>query len=301
MKTATHPSQLRLFRPGHPDDWVERYGGFVVALAGALAGFAILYTTTFEPITAPARQKALEIVLNRTPPPVVEEQEPRPPSFDVAATSVAPSTQELVREAVRGSEHAATESEVRADPQTIATWMPSSDSDRAQIAAIQSQITDYGDRLKRTTTDMRAELNRLRVESAGREFIINSDGGREGAIRLLDVEGFDMAHIMPLLERYGISVEYRHVRPGQAPMYLNAANMQGGTFTSVSREGFYEVFVLSAKSVSMLASKELTAIQNRGYDPARTRVLRITFGVVKNSSDQLDLDVTELDVEQFLY
>jgi len=135
---------------------------------------------------------------------------------------------------------------------------------------------------------------------AGREFILNSDGGLKGVIRTLDVSGFDEAEVQRVLaQQYGITIETKRVKPQAGRNFLNAAKTADGLFTTAAEEGVYDVFLLSGKARSIMASMEVTEMQNQGYDPSVTRIREIEFGMIRDEkTNQLRLAVTNLKLER---
>jgi hypothetical protein len=145
---------------------------------------------------------------------------------------------------------------------------------------------------------VKADINRLSIESAGREFLLNTDGGKNGVIRTFDFSEFPKEITQPLLARYGISVEYRHVDPSKnTRKFLNSATFDDGTFTNVQKEGFYEVLVFSPKAVALMAGKETAALFARDFEPRNSRIRKVVFGIIKNDQNEYDLGIIDLEVE----
>jgi len=290
--------QFRL-RPAHPSDFVERHGGLSVAVSVGFVAYVILRMTI---LGIPARRPDHPAIRIRLEPAKIVTEDtpdlaPDPGFSEVAATTIAPSESEDFRQESATGEQT---SDTADDAVTIAAWVPRSEVDRARLEDVMNQVRDFSEQLQQRENDVKADINRLEIESAGREFALNTDGGRAGIIRLIDVTDFPEDLVLRVLARYGISVEYRSVSPDtqSSRSFLNAVSTESGTFTNVQRDGYYEVFVLSAKSVSMMSSMELRALQARGHDPLRTRTRSVTFGIVRDEEyGEYALDVTSMVVE----
>ncbi len=299
MSLRQHASSVVVYRPPHPADFVEKYAGYLIATVVGIVGAIFLQLTILQiPIVEIARR---ELRIRLQPPPALPNEEVQPLEAvftEVAATSVNPAdTEEFRSDADKGGGDPA---EVADEPVNLASWLPATEQDRRKLDDILAQVNDSVNAVEQRATEIKAEINRLSVESVGRQFTLNSDGGRRGIIRTIDVEQFPEDLVMRVLARYGITVEFRHVTPdvGQRS-FLNAATTAQGTFTSTVREGYYEVFVLSTKAVSMMATMELQALQKRGHDPVKTRIREVTFGIVKDEEyGDYALDVVDLKVER---
>lgn len=304
MNPANDILALLRLRAGHPDDMVERFGGYLVAFAIGLVTFTWMATTVIRLPAAAIPTPAIKIVLRPEPqtpdvPPVPTDQQADELTFEeIAATAINANEEAPLRDSMDGAELAALLPEdIR--PPSLSQWTPNSPDAQRRVEALRQSVADYRDRLEIHETGVQAEINRLAIESAGRRFLLNTDGGRTGIIRTLDMADFPLHIVRPILERYGITIEYKHVNPEETRRgFLNAATTAEGTFTTVAREGYYEVFVLSAKAVSMMAAKEVTALQARGYEPGRARIRKVQFGIIKNKDDEFDLDVVEMEVER---
>lgn len=293
---------ILLPRRPRPSDFVERHGGGVVAVACGVLAFVLLNLTI---IALPKVEEKLQELRVRLEPAPQAAPEPEPPAAatqpvamdELAATSVNPGETDEVRlDAREGVEETVL---AMASTTTIEGWVPQTDADRERLASVVSRVRNLGDTVEFQETNAAAEVNRRMVESAGRKFLLNSDGGRAGIIRTIDVSSFPEDLVKRVLARYGISIEFRNVElDGETRSFLNSATTEAGTFTSVQREGYYEVFVMSAKALSMLSSMQLRALQDRGHDPMRTRVTKIVYGIVKDEEfGDYGLGVTEMEVE----
>lgn len=291
--------------PVDPTSWAERHGGALVSLAVGIATYAWLVVTVYQPVRPVTNDRVTRIVFRPVPPPP-EIAEPAPQEVvepvlpelsEVAATSANPSENAPLAEAIRVPETVL--AAVRSRSSTLAAWRPETEGDRQLVESLREQVTRYGERLDANQNDLKADINRLAIEAAGREFLLNTDGGRAGVIRTFDFKGYPPETIKPLLSRYGIRIEYKHVNPDKnARPFLNSATFEDGTFTNVQREGYYEVLVFSPKAVALMATKELTALYARGFEPRDARVRKIVFGIVQSREEDFDLDVIDMEVER---
>ncbi|MEO8377865.1 MAG: hypothetical protein ABI579_09365, partial [Candidatus Sumerlaeota bacterium] len=170
------------------------------------------------------------------------------------------------------------------DPVPLEKWSPTND-EATQLDHIREEVAQDKKELNQRATKVRENNIRMEVDSAAKDFKNNSDGGVEGAIRLLNVEGFAPAKVKPILDKYGITFERRHTKPTAGRGFLNSAATDRGTFRDVSTEGYYEVLVLSGRAVAYMATLETEALGRRNYDPATTRIRKITFGVIDNGQE----------------
>lgn len=201
--------------------------------------------------------------------------------------------------AVDGSDTALTIAAAPGPGNTIETWRPSAQQAHA-LAELRMKLADESAAIAARKEELAKGITDRELNLAGREFILNSDGGTQGVIRTLDVSGHDEDEVMRILRtRYGITVETRHVTPQAGRNFLNAARTAEGTFTTAAEAGVYDVFILSAKARSMMASMEVKAMQAEGYDPTTTRVREIEFGMVRDErTGELTLAVVKLSAER---
>ncbi len=233
----------------------------------------------------------------------IEELDPIP--FDqVVATRVdSPEDEsELILDPVEGqpeqtAEELVTEEITPPPAAPVEDWVPTTDQ-MADLRALESEVARETSSLEREATELRESIIRREVSSAARDFELDTDGGTHGAIRLLKLDGFPDHVVEDVLARYRITFERRHASPSAGRGFLNAAQTQSGTFRNVQREGIYDVLVLSTYAMTYMASREIEALQRKGYDPATTRVRKIVFGIVMNSEDEYDLGVVDLEVER---
>ncbi len=182
---------------------------------------------------------------------------------------------------------------------TLESWTPTPE----QAVAL-SDINLALQAASRDNDSRRVEVSKgiqdREMNLAGREFILNSDGGLKGVIRTLDVSGFEEAEVQRVLaQQYGITIETKRVKPQAGRNFLNAAKTADGLFTTAAEEGVYDVFLLSSKARSIMASMEITEMQNQGYDPTVTRIREIEFGMIRDEkTNQLRLAVTNLKLER---
>ncbi len=295
--------------------WEHRYLGYTVAVPLVVLLLFILTLIEIrrhEPTRSEPMRVTMEIEEPPAPEPPPEEQTPEeeqlaeldPVPFDqVVATRVdSPEDDtEPIRDPVQGEQRAAeelvAELESPPPPTSVEDWVPTTDQ-MADLRALQSEVSRERSSLERAAKEMRESIIRREVSSAARDFELDTDGGTQGAIRLLKLDGFPEHVVEEVLARYRITFERRHATPSAGRGFLNAAQTSSGTFRNLDREGYYDVLVLSTYAMTYMASRELEALQRKGYDPGTTRVRKITFSIVMNSEDQYDLGVVDLEVER---
>lgn len=285
---------------------LERHAGLLIAVP-LVAAILILLNFVYIEIKrdeSAAFPTTLLVDLEiQQPEPVLEPPSPVPPILSqVAATRVgSQETGEMIVDPVPGEKDSAAqmmfEAAVPPPAPSIVDWIPNT-KQATEIQTIRDKVIDQSQTLEERQKNIKENIIRMEVVSAAKDFELNSDGGTEGAIRLLKLDNYEPEQIRPLLDRYGISFERRYTKPVAGRGYLNAASTEAGTFRNVEKEGFYDVLVLSTRAVGYLATLETSALGERGYNPASTRVRKIIFGVVMNTRGEYDLGVTELQVEQ---
>lgn len=147
-------------------------------------------------------------------------------------------------------------------PVAMNDWVPNTEQ-AAELQSIKGTVASETRSLAERANKLRENIVRMEVVSAAKDFELNSDGGLEGAIRLLSIDGHDPVTIKPLLDKYGISYERRYTKPVGGRGYLNAAATEKGTFRNVDKEGYYDVLVLSTRAVAYMASLETNALSAR--------------------------------------
>ncbi len=273
----------------------ERSAG---ACASALAWLAVLAALALgraQPFVpaVPIDFPPIEIVVE------IPEPEPEPVAVAPGETWEEAVATHAATGALDGTDTALTVSAPPGPGNTIESWRPSAQQAGA-LAELRLKLADEAAALAAQKQELARGITDRELNLAGREFILNSDGGTQGVIRTLDVSGHDEDEVMRVLRtRYGITVETRHVTPQAGRNFLNAARTAEGTFTTAAEAGVYDVFILSAKARSMMASMEVKAMQGEGYDPTATRVREIEFGMVRDErTGELSLAVVKLRAER---
>ena len=301
----------------HRLPWYERYGGFCIAVPAV--SLALVMLTWVRPdVPAPPRPPEpmrVLIELPEEPPPIEELQDQVPPEPEelveeemldpvppeIAATRVdSDETGEELVDPIVGQNASDAPFAHQAVERALADWMPTQE-EAAELRALRDAMRREAEQLDTRRKELQSLVVREEVKSAARNFAINSDGGLRGAIRLLETAGWPDEVVRPILDRYGMTFERRYTEPVAGHSFLNAAQTGQGTFAAGGRAGYYDVLTLSNKALAYMASREAEALMKKGFDPRTTRVLRITFGIVKTSgpnSNDYDLGVTDLEVEQ---
>lgn len=296
--------------------WHDRYGG--VMIAGPLSLCALIISMIM-PVTQwrreepPPKEEAIYLTLEMEelapepePPPPIEETFPMiNPQFlqEVVATHV--DSQEDGEEMLTPTDGDLERMEEEPEPEmaqvdpaaSLEDWIPST-NDAAELQIIRSEVAQQSRALERRRHDLQASIQNEQIKSAAREFELTTDGGSEGQIRLLNVEHYPHEKVVPILSRYGITYERRHITPSAGRSFLNAAVTNQGTFTNAPAEGYYEVFVLSSYATSQLAMMEIEALGERGFNPKTSRIRKVVFGIIINRQGEADLGVTDIEIER---
>lgn len=273
---------------------IEGQTGNIAAVAFWGVVFVVLsmLKSAIPETVPPPEVEPIEIILD-APIPMPVETQPVETMVEEAVATHAPLGDEL------GDEIDPVFAVPSQSANTLESWTPTPEEAAALSdinLALQSASRDNDARRMEVSKGIQAREMNL----AGREFILNSDGGLKGVIRTLDVSGFEEAEVQRVLaQRYGITIETKRVKPQAGRNFLNAAKTADGLFTTAAEEGVYDVFLLSGKARSIMASMEITEMQNQGYDPSVTRIREIEFGMIRDEkTNELRLAVTNLKLER---
>lgn len=177
-------------------------------------------------------------------------------------------------------------------------WRPNAEQS-VRLSQMRMDVSDAAASARQARKGIKERIARAEVQTAARDFILDSDGGREGVIRTFDISSLDTAEARDVLaRRYGVTFERRAVAPRPGTGFLNAVQTSEGTYSNVTTPGVYDVFVLSPKAVSMMAALELTELRARGFDPLKSRVREIKFSMDRNTRGELDLVVRDMRIER---
>lgn len=312
------------FTPGqrHHLPWYERHAGLSIALPVVLLSMAALASIRLAPRPQIPEPVPMRVTIEQVPeqelvlepePPVEIEPEPEPEVIDeapmvnpeplevIATRPNATETGDVIRDVFMEQQPEDSSPDLQ-DPSeaTFTNWIPTS-QDQADLQAIERELAREIAMLEQRHKDLQKSLIRNEVESAARDFELASDGGAAGAIRLLDTTSFPDHIVRPILQRYGMTFERRYTRPVHGRNFLNAARTDAGTFSNVAAEGVYDVLALSPKALTIMSARETQALRDRGYDPRTTRIVEITFGIIKpdcQGCPEYDFGVVDLVAEQ---
>ncbi len=302
-------------------EFYERQAGFFVAMPMVgilLLTLALIKVENKEQEEEPLEMKVLLEMAEPEPEPEenlvpepepeiieVEDLVPEPPQPEEVAATRKDSTEEgeEIVDPVQSEELVPEDIPVLVDPnqpkvpETMSDWIPNAD-EAAEIQSLRKELESVQQNLDMKAIELREKIIREEVLSAAKDFELNSDGGLQGAIRTLDLEGFPDHIVTDVLTRYGIKQERRRTKAQGGRNYLNAAKTDDGIYENTAREGYYEVMVLSNYSFRMMAMMEVEALQRRGYNPSKSRIRSISFGIVLNADGEYDLGVVNIEVEQ---
>lgn len=310
------PWQNRLFhaQPTFLERWIERWGGVGVAVVMHVALLAILNNHWVQ-FSAKARPESLQVrfelpadmIANPAPdtPPAAN---PAPPQFNPAVATVAhPEAVEseeiirpenLPRTAALDDHPAEAETEAAVDSATAENPRVLLGLDQ-QIERELREVNKRRSEQEVALGSLRSQVRRLETQVQGQKWILDSDGGRTGAIRTLNVEHYPEEVVAQVFARYHIRIRKNTVpsTPGE-PSFLNAAVTNEGTYQNVPARGPQDVFILSPSAVHFLSMLETRALQEKGFTPATTRVREIHFGIIKNAENNWDLGVIKIVTER---
>lgn len=292
--------------------WYERSAGYCVAVPAVSLALIVLHLIHVprEEVPEPIPAKVLMVfeedpVPPPPPPPEPQQVVPTPPP-DVAATRrdsnedgeeiLTPITQDQVPAAIV-EELLPLDPVPPSEPVAIEDWIPSTE-EAAELRTIRERVQLQTSHLEASAHELKAFLIREEVKSAAKNFEYDSDGGISGAIRTLRTNGFPPEIEREVLDRFGITYDHRYTKPNAGRSFLNAAETDSGRFTNTEAEGYYDVFVLSPKALNLMTRLEVQALFDRGFEPARSRVRSIVFGIVLDSEGGYSLGVVDMEVER---
>jgi hypothetical protein len=270
---------------------VERYGGLIISICLNIVLFSFLLTTTLPEIRAEVVRRVNVILRPPAPtpiPPVPALPLVVPPAAMATARKETPQkAEELKPEPQKRASAAAPAYSVRRISEDM---LRSLEAEKKELAAQEKQ-------LERQKDDLRKRVEELAARDGGRQFLANTDGAAQGALRRLVLNDYPQNIVDRILKRYDIKITTRYISADKASAYLNMAETRQGTYYNQPGEGLYDVFELSRKAVAKMVSLELAEMKRRGFDPNRTRTIEVDFGIVKNGDDY-DLGIVRFKAEQ---
>ena len=79
-------------------------------------------------------------------------------------------------------------------------------------------------------------------------------------------------------------------------MFLNRAVTDEGVFINRHGKGTFRVFSFGAAALGRMVQLEEDALRAKGFDPVRSRVVRVDFGIVRTGKGY-DLGVKKIEAE----
>lgn len=289
--------------------WVERWGGIGVALIAHVALLAMLNNHWVQS-RARARADSTPVRFELPVDMLFPAANSSPPRFNPAVATVAhPETvesEEVVRPESLPRVTVPEDNPVESEPHTESA-LDAATAENARVLLgmnpqIERELREVNKRRGEQEVALgylRSQMLRLETQVQGQRWILNSDGGRTGAIRTLNVEHFPEEIVAQVFARYHIRIQKNATpsTPGE-PSFLNAAVTKDGTYQNVPARGPQDVFILSPTAVHFLSKLETRALQEKGYNPATTRIREIHFGVIKNADNEWDLGVLKIVTER---
>lgn len=126
--------------------------------------------------------------------------------------------------------------------------------------------------------------------------LASTRGVANGPARGLDTTGVPQDVAEKVLSRYGIQIFYKDVS-GEKTEYgfLNEARTSAGTFYNRAGHGVFQVISFGQIALSRMMQLEDDEMRKRGLDPAVTRVVEISYGIVATTKGY-DLGVIKMEV-----
>jgi hypothetical protein len=270
---------------------VERYGGLIISLCLNIVLFSFLLTTTLPEIRAEVVRRVNVILRPPAPTPI-----PPAPTLPLVVPPAAMATAR--KETPQQAEEPKQELQKppSASAPTFSVQRISEEMLRS-LAEEKKELATQEKQIERQKDDLRKRVEELAARDGGRQFMANTDGAAQGALRRLVLSDYPQNVVDRVLKRYDIKITTRYISAGKASAYLNMAETRQGTYYNQSGEGLYDVFELSRKAVAKMVSLEIAEMKRRGFDPNRTRTIEVHFGIVRNGDDY-DLGIIKFKAEQ---
>lgn len=142
----------------------------------------------------------------------------------------------------------------------------------------------------------RMEMARAKV--VANDTLFSSQGLDKGVLREIDISDVAPKVAEKVLDRYGIRiviVQMNDAHPARIT-FLNSARTPQGHFMRRRGRGLYQAFQYGFPAVSRMLQLEEQELIDREYDPRRSRVVRVVFGVVP-TTEGYDLGIKHFEAE----
>ena len=285
----------------YDDIFYERWGGLLVALAFHVALFSFLLTRYIvppEPLREPALQKISIVLAPPQEPTLLASTSPAPELSPAVETTPDIADTKISTEAPATEPEPAEQTSSPPPPPATSAQRLLSDEVRRELERDRQELAMMRKDLNKEQTLMHTEIVKESIATEGRKFKIRTTGDPTGVLRTLELTDYPQAAVDHVLGKYGIRIVRKFIRDQDSHFtYLNSAETREGLFRSLRGMGFYDVFSLTPKAIAKMSQLETQEILWRGYDPNRTRVIQVRFGIVK-TGDEYDLGIIELKVEE---
>lgn len=228
---------------------------------------------------------------------------PEKPSPETALSPL-PNVKPVLPDSIRRTSPLVDETEEDNSPPSETETEKETDSPYYLTEELEEQLRVEMESLERNAKFIREEKQKLSMKIQRQKLLANaykyhvaSEGAETGAVRAIDFTGWPKDVMDQVMNRYGITITRKFMAANQSLPFLNAAQVDGATYTYQSGPGKYEVFSLGKTAISELALLEAEAIVEKGFNPEKTRVIEIVFGIVKVENGY-DLGVVKLVAEE---
>jgi hypothetical protein len=251
----------------------------------------------------------------------------QPPNFAAASAAAAlpagdpDASEEAVNEPAAANSNAAPPS--RMEPQTDGDLLIGRTAEVAELE--EQQLQDLLDRhadvleaLQHRSAEMAAvnreqgavgsaeieqRLRLAQVDQTADQTLFRKPILQQGVHREIDISDVTIDQAQTVFDRYGIKIIILDTRGGMPAQpkrggFLNRVVTDSGVYVRPegARGGVYQAFSFGPIAEGRMAQIEEQALVRRGLDPSRSRVLRVTFGLVPTPSGY-DLGVKFLDAQ----
>ena len=285
----------------YDDIFYDRWGGLLVAFAFHVALFSFLLTRYIVPpesLREPALQKISLMLAPPQEPTLLASTSPAPELSPAVETTPDIADTQISTEAPATEPEPAEQASSPPPPPATSVQRLLSDEVRRELERDRQELAMMRKDLNKEQTLMHGQIVKESIATEGRKFKIRTTGDPTGVLRTLELTDYPQPAVDHVLGKYDIRIVRKFVRDQNSRYtYLNTAETREGLFRSQRGMGFYNVFSLTPKAIAKMSQLETEEILRRGYDPNRTRVIQVRFGIVK-TGNEYDLGIIEMKVEE---
>ncbi len=270
------------------DTWLERHGAWVISIFLHLSLLILLITIRpAQPRENKNKPEPIKLIFTQTTEQMTDENQP-----EENKTFIEPEMETATPE-------------LPSLPKTVEELFP----DIAEYEAREEAIDQIIAEAKENPSESRKELKETRKSIDKRlEFIEMAENAvpcfpeykdaRVGAIRTLDIRNIKPEIQEEVFKRYDMKITQRYTE-SVAPSFLTSAATGKTVYHATGKAGYHEVFEISPKAQRQMVWLEHNYLISHGYDTHKSRVDKVTFGIVEKIDGFWDLAITDIEIKVF--